>query len=235
MLCIDHTAGFHAALDGAIATYVLPVELSGRVRVTVNRKHAAHLDCCAQQFARRIFSLRPAVDFENRSCVQAGLEYRFVIKGRRWPFARAGNHAAGAVSENVDIGIFYCLDHSFRHGLGIHAQFGMHARDHNIQLRENFGQLVDSPVFEDVDFDACENLKCRLTVVVVVGEEVVYVCHFVDLFDETFGGESVRDSQSRRVICKDHVFVTKRASRARHFENRAASVGPCRMRVTIAP
>src|SRR5262249_12249556 len=69
----------------ACAAVAEPVELVRRVRVAVDREHAAHFDGQAQQPARRVAAFWPAVDLHRNPVVAAGAEHVLGVERRLGP------------------------------------------------------------------------------------------------------------------------------------------------------
>ncbi len=102
----------------------------------------------------------------------------------------------------------------------------MHARDHDVDLREQFLGTVERAVVEDVDLDAGEDAE-RRHLLVQAGDDV-------DLLAEPVGGESVRDRQARRMVGEREVLVPERPGALRHHLDRVAAVGPVGVDVQVA-
>ena len=134
-----------------------PVELPRRVRVGVDRERAAGLDRQPQQPLRRVEPLRPRVDLHGDAVLGAGGEDGVGVELRLGPLAGAGHHAAGAVAEDVDVRVRDGGEHPLGHLRRRHPQLAVHARDHDVQLGEQLGLLVEAAVVEDVDLDAGEH------------------------------------------------------------------------------
>ena len=60
------------------------------------------------------------------------------------------------MAEDVDPRVRDSRDHASRHRPRVHAQFGMHGRDDDVELAQQRVVLVEGAVFEDVDLDAGE-------------------------------------------------------------------------------
>ena len=106
----------------------------------------------------------------------------------------------------------------------------MHARDDDVDLRQQLGFLVEPAVLEDVDLDAREDAH-RL---VGRGELVVQLRDDVELLAQTLGRESVRDLQAGRVVGEREVVVPDVADALGHGADRVAAVGPVGVHVQVA-
>src|SRR5437762_184223 len=150
---VDHRAHIHPAQEGTLAAVRQPGELSWRVRVGVDREVAARLDREAKKTLRRIETLRPAVDLDSLVEALRGREDDLRIELGWGPAALAGGHATGKVAEDVEVRVGERSDQAAGHQPGLHAQFGMDARHHEVEPREKVLLLVERAVRQDVHFD----------------------------------------------------------------------------------
>ena len=107
---VDHQVGGDAAGEGALAAAELPVELAGGVGVGVDRDQAAGLDGQAQQALGRVLALGPGVDLDGDAAGGAGGEHRLGVELALGP-APADHDPAGAVAEDVGVGVGHGRDH----------------------------------------------------------------------------------------------------------------------------
>ena len=118
----------------------------------------------------RVEPLGPAVDLERGVELPARLDHDVVVELRLRP-AAADEQPAGAVTEHVDVRARDRGDHPPRHRRRLHAQLRVHARDDDVDAREQLLELVERAVVEDVDLDAGEDAE-RRELLVQLGDDV---------------------------------------------------------------
>ncbi len=193
----------------------MSIGVDGEVTAVVDRQ--------VQQLARRIKALRPAVDLHRRVELRTGGEDVVGVERRRVALA---DHPSGAMSEDVDVRRGDGAHHPLGHRLALHAQLGVHAGDHHIELRQHLVGVVEGAVFEDVDFDAGEDAERR--------HLLVEDSHVGELLLEALLAESMSNGESRRVIGEDHVLMTQRSSSSRHRLDAGPAVAPQAVQVAVA-
>jgi hypothetical protein len=62
----------------------------------------------------------------------------------------AENNATGAMSHDVHVRVFDSREHAFRHQVARWTQFGMHARDDDVECREHVRALIEGSILVDV-------------------------------------------------------------------------------------
>ena len=102
----------------------------------------------------------------------------------------------------------------------------MHAGNHQIQLRQHLGTVVEVAVLQNVDLDAAEDAERS--------EPLVQFGHHADLFGQPVGAQAVRHGEPRRVVGEHHVLVAQRHGRAGHGFDGGATVAPAAVQVQVA-
>ena len=102
----------------------------------------------------------------------------------------------------------------------------MHAGDDDVELGEQVGVLVEPAVLQDVDLDPGEDAERR--------QLLVESRHPLQLRLETFGVETVRDRERRRVVGERKVRVAELGPLAGHLLDRGPTVGPVGVQVEVA-
>ena len=110
----------------------------------------------------------------------------------------------------------------------------MHAPNDDVECPEHVLGLIESPVLVDVDLDATQNSKGCRSGRCFSGELIVDALDLFELSHQTLSRETVRDGQAGRVIGHDDVLMTQRTRSVRHLDDRTATVGPQRVRVTVS-
>ena len=101
----------------------------------------------------------------------------------------------------------------------------MHARDDDVERREQVEVLVEAAVLEDVDLDAGEDAE-RRELLVELGDDV-------ELLAQPVGVEAVRHAHLGRVVREREVLVAELGRLARHRLDRRAAVGPVGVQVEV--
>ena len=110
--------------------------------------------------ARRVEPLWTAVDLHGGVEVRARVEDEVGVE-RRFRSSLADDDAAGAVTEDVGVGVGDRRDHAVGHRLLRHAQLAVHAGDDDIELGQDVVRMVERPVLEDVDLAAGQDAERR--------------------------------------------------------------------------
>ncbi len=140
--------------------------------------------------------------------------------------AASDDDPAGAVAEDVGVGIGDGQHHALGHLVAGHAQLAVHAGDDDVELGEQLGLLVEAAVLVDVDLDTGEDAERR--------QLLVEVADHLQLLAEALGAEPVGDGQARRVVGEHHVVVAEGPRRLGHLADRAAAVRPVGVGVAVA-
>ena len=109
----------------------------------------------------------------------------------------------------------------------LHAQLGVDAGHYHVQGGEQLLLLVEGAVFEDVDLDAGEDPE-RSQLLVESG-------HVFELAQEAFTVQTVRHREPGTVVGEHQILVPQVARRLGHLPDGAATIGPVRVAVTVAP
>ena len=120
------------------------------------------------------------------------------------------------MAEDVHVRVSDGLEQAWRQLGGGLAQQAVHARDHHVQARKQFGLLVEAAIGEDVDLDAGEDAKGS--------QRLVKLAHDFELGAEAAGVQAARDLERRRVVREDDVLMAERDGRLRHLLDRRAAV-----------
>ena len=200
--------------------------------IGIDGEAAADVHGLLQQIAGRVLAFRPRVDLDRDVVVPAGCEDGGVVElGLRT--SPPDHNSTRAVSEDVQIRILDGGEHPLRHHVPRGPQFGMHARDDDVEGLEHVRGLIESSVLVDVDLDATQHPKGRRSGRCFSGQLSVDALDLVKLSHQTLSRQSVRDGQAGRVIGHHDVLVAQRTRSVRHLDDRAAAVGPQRVRVTV--
>ena len=130
------------------------------------------------------------------------------------------------MAEDVGVGMRHGPDHAPGHGVGVHAQLGVHTGDHHVEPAEQLLVAIEGAVLEDVDFDAGEDAKRS--------QLGVQGLDHLELGPQPVGGKTVGDGQPGRVIGQGPVAVAEVAGGPGHDVDGAAAVGPVGMAVAVA-
>ena len=153
-------SGSSPASTALLAAAAEPFELPGRVGVGVDAERAAEPGRLAQQVLGRVLALGPRVDLHRRPGAGAGGEHRLGVEGRLGP-APPRDEAAGAVAQDVGVGALDGGEHTCGHLGRVHAQLGVDAGHHDVELGQQVEVLVERPVLEDVHLDAGQDPERR--------------------------------------------------------------------------
>ena len=222
---VDDFRGIHAGFCRLFAPEPDPFQLAGGVGVGVDADVAARADRQAKQLGGRVAPLGAGVDLDRRSCPRACRENLLRIE-RRGLATPSDDDPAGAVPEDVAMGVLDCADHPPGHLGRLHSQLGVDAGHNDVEAAQQRLFLVQSAVFENVDFDSGQDPeRCELGI------------ELVDQFDlpaEPLGVQAVGDCQTGAVVSQRQVGMPERCGRFRHHPHRAAAVGPVGVTVAIA-
>ena len=138
-----------------------------------------------------------------------------------------GDHAAGAVAEDVEVRVLDRREHPPGHPGALVAESAVDGADHDVEPGEQLVLLVERAVGEDVDLDAGEDPEA-------LRQRVVDRGHVVELSRQPVGGQPAGHLQPRRVVGEHHVLVPELDRRERHLLDRRAAVGPVGVGVAVA-
>jgi hypothetical protein len=130
------------------------------------------------------------------------------------------------VAEDVDVRAGHGLDDAAGHLGPLHAQLGVDARHHDVELGQQLLVLVERAVGQDVDLDAREDAERR--------QALVERPHLVELAAQALGREAPGDGEAGRVVGEHHVLVAEAHGRPGHRLDGGAAVGPRRVQVAVA-
>src|SRR5438309_1558146 len=154
----------HPGLDRLVGAVRLPLQLTGRVGIRIDREPAAHLDGEREQVVRRVEAFRSGVDLDRGIEPLAGVEHDLGVELRLRP-ATADHVAAGAVAEHVGVRVGDGGDHSPRHLPLLHAQLRVDRCDDDVEPLEDVVVLVEGAALEDVHLDPGQDAERRQVVV----------------------------------------------------------------------
>ncbi len=161
-------------------------QLTGRVRVGVDREQASALQCQRDEVVGRVLALRPGVDLDSDPVRGARIEHGAGIERRRRARApRAGDEAPRDVAEHIHLTAGDRRHEPACHRRRLHPQLRVRRRHDDVERLEQLRLVVELAAVEDVDLDSAQQ-----------GEAVVGVCRdLLQLRPQPLRREPVRHPQ----------------------------------------